>query len=248
MLEEDAGCARHGQHIGIGCQRILLQRILSRIGAFLRVVVLDESDGILAIGTAAEVAADERPVAFVLLAQPLPVAIVTGIADGIAELEVEGCAGLFGAVNPFADGVAAVPALADGELRFRVLVVYLGIRGAVAFYHIVAETGIAEVVEQEVEIGLDNALHILTLMVEVAHTAPAFARVVVGADAVAVGCSPFLGRAVIVVGADISGNHLVVLTIPTLLREIYPVGEVATVVDDHVGDGAETGGLEGLDH
>ena len=147
VLEEDAGCPRHGQHISIGCQRVFLQRILSRIGTLLRVVVLNEGDGILAIGTATEVDTDEGPVAFVLLAQPLPVAIVTGIADGIAELEVESGAGLLSAVNPFSDGVAAVPALTDGKLRLRVLVIHLCIRGIVAFHHVVAETGVAKVAE-----------------------------------------------------------------------------------------------------
>ena len=85
-------------------------------------------------------------------------------------------------------------------------------------------------------------------MVEVAHAVPAFTRVVVGTNGVAIGCSPFLGRAAIVIGTDVGGNHLVVLTVPTLLGEVHPVGEVATVVDDDIGYGTETEGLEGLDH
>ena len=248
MFEENTGCAGHGEHVGIGCQRVLLQGILSRIGALLSIVVLNECHSILAVGTTLVVGADKRPVAVILLTQFLPVTAVEGVADGVAELEVEGGRGLLGAVNPLADGVGTVPALADGEQRLAVLVVHLGIVGRVAFHHVVAEAGIAEVVDQEVEVCLDDALHVLALVVEVAHAVPAFACVVVGAEAVAVLCGPFLCLAAVVVGDNIGGEHLVGLTVPGLRGEVYPVGDVATVVDDDIGDGAETDGLKGLDH
>ena len=65
-------------------------------------------------------------------------------------------------------------------------VVHLCKAGAVAFHHVVAETDVAEVVEQEVEIGLDNLLHVLALVVKVTHAAPAFASVVVRTETEAI--------------------------------------------------------------
>ena len=248
VLEEDAGRARHGEHVGIGSQGVLLQRILSVIGAFLSIVVLNEGDSILAVGSILEIGADKGPVAVILLAQFLPVTSVAGIADGVTELEVEGGAGLLCAVNPVTDGVRAVPALTDGELRLAVFVVHLGICRAVALHHVVTEADIAEIVEQELEVGLDDALHVLTLVVEVTHAGPVIAGVFVFAEAIAVGCGPFLGLAAIVVGADVGGEHLVVLTVIGFLGEVNPIGDIAAVVDDDIGDGAESEGLEGLDH
>ena len=96
--------------------------------------------------------------------------------------------------------------------------------------------------------SLDDALHVLTLVVEVTHARPVIAGVFVFAEAIAVGCGPFLGLAAIVVGADVGGEHLVVLTVIGFLGEVNPIGDIAAVVDDDIGDGAESEGLEGLDH
>ena len=248
VLEEHTRRPRHGDHIGIGSQRVFLQRILSRVRALLRVMVLNEGHRILPVGATAEVAAHERPVALVLLAQPLPVAIVTGITHSIAELEVKGGAGLLRAVNPLADGVAAVPALPDGELRLRVLIIQLGIRGRVALHHVVAEARVAKVIKQETEVGLHDALHVLALVVQVTHTVPSLSRIVIPTHRVAVGRSPFLGRTAVVIGTDIGGHHLILFTVPALLREVHPIRQIPTVINNDIGDGAETGSLESLDH
>ena len=51
VLHEDTGCARHGQQEGIGGEGVAADRILwGTAGAVFRVVVLDEGDGILAVG------------------------------------------------------------------------------------------------------------------------------------------------------------------------------------------------------
>ncbi len=105
MLQKHAGCTRHSQQIGISCEGILLDRILSSITAFLSIVVLYEGHGILKVGSTLKVIAYEWPVAFVLLAQIGPVAIVDGITNGITELEVESCTRLAGTIYPVLNGV-----------------------------------------------------------------------------------------------------------------------------------------------
>ena len=101
---------------------------------------------------------------------------------------------------------------------------------------------------EETEIGIDDALHVLTLMVEVAHTVPSFAGIVVGAQRIAILRGPSLGLAAIVIGADIGRCHLIGLTVVGLLGEVHPAVQVPAVVDDYIGNGAEACSLEGVDH
>ena len=179
VSEEDAGRARHGQQVGIGCQRIFLQRVLSSIRTLLRVMVLYESHGIAAIGSILIVATYERPVVIVLCRKFSPCAVIGSITHGIAELEVEGgtlnSAIHLRAVNPSAYSLCTVPTLAHGELRCRSSIIHASERGRIAFHHVIAETGIAQVVLQEIEVGLDDGLHVLALMIKVAHAVPSFA-------------------------------------------------------------------------
>ena len=178
VLQKDARRAGHGQQVGIGCQRVLTQRVLNGIGTLLGVVVLDKGNGIPAILPIVLIAAHQRPVAVVLLTQTNIVALIHGIAHGVAELEVECCTlnlvVQFRTHNPVLDGCSAVPAFTDGEFRLRSTVIKPSERSRIAFHHVITETGIAQVVLQEVEIGLDYSLHILALMVKVTHAVPAF--------------------------------------------------------------------------
>lgn len=73
--------------------------------------IFHKSHSILAIATVIIIAAYQRPVAFVLSCQLSPVLTVDGIANSIAELEVEGSTGLIRGINPVLNRIRAVPAL-----------------------------------------------------------------------------------------------------------------------------------------
>ena len=115
VLEEDTRRSGHGQQIGVGGQRVLLERVLLGIGPPLGVVVLHERHRPAAVFSLLIVVAHEGPVAVVLLPQSRPVAVVGSVAHGVAELEVEGSARgsavLCGVVYPVADARTAVPVL-----------------------------------------------------------------------------------------------------------------------------------------
>ena len=138
-----------------------------------------------------------------------------GVAHGIAELEVEGSTGLACAVNPVADGVRAVPALTDGELWLGTLVIHLRILCRVALHHVVAEAYVAQVVEQHVQIGFHTILHVRALVVQVTHTVPSLAGVVVGPNGVAF-------RGCLVILADVLISELVGHAVVGLCREVRP--------------------------
>ena len=245
MGKEYTGCAWHSQQIGIGCQRILLQWILSCIGTFLGVVVLNEGHSPLFVCSIIVAAANQWPVTVVLLNQFTPVTIVSGITYCIAELEVESSTGLASTLNPVFDGIGAVPALADRELRLCVFVIHLGIGGTISFHHVITETSISQVVEQHLQVGLDVLLHVLALMVQVAHAVPSLAGIVV-TEGIAVLRSPLLGSAAIIIAADVGRFQFIGHPIVRLLGEVHPVADVLAVIDNHIGDGANAFALEGL--
>ena len=85
-------------------------------------------------------------------------------------------------------------------------------------------------------------------MVQVSETGKVFASVNIFAERVAVGGSPLLGGSLVVIGTDVSRLQLVGDPLIGLCREVYPVGHVATMVDDDVGNGADAFGLESLNH
>ena len=240
VCEEHAWRAGHGQQVGVGGERVLRDGVLGGVRAALGVVVLHEGHGPLAVAALLVVLAHQRPAAVVLLGQQAPVALVDGVAHGVAELEVEGGRGLARAVDPAADGVRAVPALAHGELGLCRLVVHLRVLRCVALHHVVAESRVAQVVQQHVEVCLYVRLHVLALVVEVAHAVPALAGVVVRARLMAVSGG-------LVVGDDVLIGQLVGHPVVGLLGEVCPRADVAPVVDHHVGDGADAPVLEGLD-
>ena len=247
--QEDAGRAGHGHHESVGGQSVLADRVGAVAGcgaAILHVVVLHEGDGIAAIAAVVVVVVDQILVA----AQEAPVALVDGITHGIAELEVEGCGGLAGVVDPIGDGAVARPVLAHGEGHVAGRVVVLDVGSGESLHHVVPEARISQVVEQEVLIGLDDLLHIGALVVEVAASAPVLALIVV-AEGVAVGVGPGLGLSAVVVGRDVGGSHLVGHALVGLGGIVHPRAvrtEVVAVVDHHIGDDARAFGLEGADH
>ena len=244
--KEDAGRAGHGQQVGIGSQCVLLQRILGGIGAALGVVILNEGHCQTAIGAILVVVADEWPVAVVLLRQAVPLPIVGSIAHRVAELKVEGCRCLLGGIDPVANGLRTVPAFADAVGGVAVLVVLLRIGAAVALDHVVAETHVAQVFEQHLQIGLHGVLHVGAGVVEVAHAIPTFASVLVAqADAKTIGLG--LSLAIVVVRADVGGGHGVGDALVSLGGESEPAVVALAVVDDDVGNGAYAIVAESLD-
>ena len=239
MLEEDAGCARHGQQEGVGSQGVARDGVLVGSGALLRVVVLDEGHGKLAVvGVADEAAAGELR----------PVALVDGVAHGVAEGEVEGCALALCTGNPALHGRSvAVPVFAHGVFHTGRRIVVGHVASGKAFYHVVAESRVAEVLEEELFVGFHDGLHVCTLVVKVAHAAPVVALVVVLAQGHSF-LAGFRGcGAPVVVGCDVGGLQLVGDALVGLLGEAEPALGVV-VIDDHVGDGAQPLLLEGGYH
>ena len=246
VLEEHARCAWHGEHIGVQSKGVGLDGVLLCVGALLGVVVLNERHGIAAVRSVACYRVTSQ-------GSPLLGFVINHIAGCIAEWEVEGgtldlvvhlCA-----VNPALHiGGVAIPVLTHRELRLRCAVVQSDVRRGEALDHVIAETSVAQVVEQHIQVGFDIVLHILALMVEVAHATPVLARVVVGTQAIAILVGPAQCRSSVVVPADVGRLQLVSHTIVSLSGEVHPVAHIATVVDDHVANGTEPLLLEGADH
>ena len=61
--------------------------------------------------------------------------------------------------------LVAVPALANGELRIGRLVILAYLFGCIPFHEIITKADIAQIIEQEIKIGVDVLLHIGTRMV-----------------------------------------------------------------------------------
>src|SRR3712207_1458510 len=145
--------------------------------------------------------------------QLAPIAITDSFADVIAEREVEGSAPFTRRVNPIDDGALVIPALADREFHLRRVVVIAHMLAREAFHHVVAEARIAQVVEQELLIGLHDGLNIGALVVDVAHAGPSGAVVIVASEAdIVLGCLigryPFRGRrAIAVLGVTVVIGH-----------------------------------------
>ena len=86
-----------------------------------------------------------------------------------------------------------------------------------------------------------------TGMVKVAHTTPTLAGVLVGGERLAILPRPIQCRPAIIVGTDVGGLQLVGHAFISLAWEVYPIGDVLAVVDDHIGNGSNTILLECLD-
>ena len=255
VLVEYARRAWHGQHIGIGCHGVAAQRVLLSCGrTVFRVVVLDESDSIALV----VLLIDERIAGLIggRACQRREIVALESVAHAITELKVEGgrrgdAVCVLGVVNPAPDVRAAVPVFTHTECGLGGGIVVGGERSAVAFHHVVAETGIAQVVEQEREVGLHDPVDVLALMVDVTAAVPTFARVVVGGDGHTVLIGPVERAAVVIVTDHIGRKHLVSLAFVGLGWKIDPravLSKVVAMVDHHIGYHARTSILESIDH
>ena len=114
MWLEDTWCAWHGEHIGIGCKRIPLKRILLLLfRTVLHVVILDESNcitTIIGIVHKIFVAAQLCPV---WSCNNLIISYADSVTNIITELEVEGCALLVGSVYPTFYLFVSIPIFAN---------------------------------------------------------------------------------------------------------------------------------------
>ena len=104
--------------------------------------------------------------------------------------------------------------------------------------HVVSEAYIANVVEQEFEVGVDDALDIAAVVVQVACTRPVLASVVVRAQSEPVGRGPRLRGTAVVILAHIGALELIGHAVIGLGRKGQPARQRRVVVDDHVGDHA----------
>ena len=173
------------------------------------------------------------------MCQAIPLPIVSGVAHGIAELEVESGRCLLGGIDPVADGLCAVPAFTNTVGWIAVFIVKLCVGAVVAFHHIITEAHIAKVFKQHLQIGLHGVLHVRAGVVEVAHAVPAFTGVLITkAYTKTVGFC--FGLAIVVVRANISGTHGVGDSLVSFCWEAEPAVVALAMVDDDVGDGADT--------
>src|SRR3712207_2668532 len=130
---------------------------------------------------------------------------------------------------------------ADREFHLRRVVVIAHMLAREAFHHVVAEARIAQVVEQELLIGLHDGLNIGALVVDVAHAGPSGAVVIVASEAdIVLGCLigryPFRGRRAIavlgvtvVIGHDVGGLELVSRVLDRFLGEVPPARSLMMV-------------------
>ena len=202
-------------------------------------MILYKGNSILTITAILIVLANEWPVTFILFTQIGPISLINGIAHSITELKVESCTGVPSSINPVLDGIAAIPTFTYGELRFRVFIIHLGIFGTITFHHIVTESGITQIVEQELQVGLDGSLHILALVIQVTQAVPTFAGILILTYLVTF-CSRFIVRAYIFIGQSVI--HVFI----GFCGEIVPSGQCATMVDNHIGNGTNAFILKGF--
>ena len=116
-----------------------------------------------------------------------------------------------------------------------------------ALYHIITESLITDFVDKEFLVSLDNLLHVGALMVEVTHSAPAFAFVIIGTQRETFLISLSECSATVIISYNVSRQHLVSFTVPSLCRECKPSGSI-TVIDNDIGNSANTFILESLYH
>ena len=121
------------------------------------------------------------------------------------------------------------------------------VTGVEAFHHVISEPLIAKIVFQIFNVGLDDALHVFALVVEVAATRKVFALIVVRTEADALGVGLFQRVAAVIILADVSAHKLVCDTVVGLGGEIEPSVSLM-VIDHNIGHGHDTVFLEGLDH
>ena len=198
-------------------------------------MVLDECHGIL----------PERGIVHEVVGavEQCPVAAIGSVAHIVPELEVEGSAVLARVLYPGLDIGVAVPVFAHGELYSRRLVVVCHVGCREALHHIISEARVSEVILEVPDISLDDVLHVLALVVEVAHASPVLALVVVGTERNALPGSLLGSLAAVVVGRDVSRQQLVGHPLVGLGREGEPSRGVVMVYH-HVGHGTYSCSLE----
>ena len=203
MLEEDTGSTRHGKNIGITSLNIVADRILLLVStAVLSIMILDKGHRVAAIiGLHAQ--------ALVGAAQVSPIIVVDRVTDGVTEGEVKRgtlhCAIHLCTVNPTLDCTkVTIPIFTHREFRLGIGIVHTRVHGSVALGHIVAVSGIAQVIEQHFQIGLYILLNVSATVIQVAHTAPVLTGIKIIAQALAVLTRPVLGGTTIIILADIS--------------------------------------------
>ena len=120
----------------------------------------------------------------------------------------------------------------------------------VTLHHVVAESGITEVVKEHVEVSLHYGLHVGAVVVKVAHAVPVVARVFIAAEA-NLWClfvSPCQSSSLVIITADVGRIHLVGSAFISFCGEVGPAGERVAMIDYHIGYGADALALEGADH
>ena len=216
------------------------------VGAGLCVVVLNESHSITLI-TSFQIQA------FTTATQVGPFVAIGSIADSVTEGEVE-CRTLYhaidlGAVKPVFDcRQITVPILSHRIIYCHVRVIHTRVRSRIALGHIVAETSVLQVIEQEFEVSLDNILHVCTLMVQIAHATPVLTGVVVATQRFAVLVCPSKRSAAVIVFTNVGGQHLVSNPFIGLDRKSHPIVDGLAVINHHIGNGADALALERVDH
>ena len=114
---------------------------------------------------------------------------------------------------------------------------------AETLYHVVAETGISNILLQKFQICLDNLLHVCALMVNITASSKVGSLIIVLAEAYTLfGCLCCCFIAIIIL-ADVGRQHLVGHTFVCFSRECEPAVCIA-VIDHNISNSTNAVGFE----
>ena len=111
------------------------------------------------------------------------------------------------------------------------------------FHHIIAETGVTQIILQIFQIRFDHLLHIFALVVDVTATSEVCTFINVLAEAYPVCGSLGCCSSAIIILADVCRLHLVGHSLICFSRECIPALRIA-VVDDYISNSTYTSGFK----
>ena len=111
------------------------------------------------------------------------------------------------------------------------------------FHHIIAETGVTQIILQIFQIRFDHLLHIFALVVDVTATSKVGSLIIVLAEAYPVCGSLGCCCSAIIILADVCRLHLVGHSLVGFCREGEPAVCIA-VVDDYISNSTYTSGFK----
>ena len=111
------------------------------------------------------------------------------------------------------------------------------------FHHIIAETGVTQIILQIFQIRFDHLLHIFALVVDVTATSEVCTFIIVLAEAYTIFGCLCSSLSTIIILADVCRLHLVGHSLVCFSRECIPALRIA-VVDDYISNSTYTSGFK----